>query len=462
MIYRFKGVAALAGIWLLSACGCAAVEAPILGGGGRATFNVAGFGAGADDDVDDTIAFRHAIEAVRQLGSGTVFVPAGRYLLGPIDLVNNLTLRLDPGTRLVFRDEPDLYPLVATRWAGVMQPARRPLVWADKCSNITITGGTIDGSGARWWPPQRAPATARATNGASTAAVDPGEADPALRRPPLVQLRDCQNVRIEAVSLVNPPMAALHILFSTGVQIRDVRVAAPPEATSADGMVVDSSRNVLIERCRAELGDADAIALRSGRDEDGRRMNRPTEGVTVRNCTIGTAAGGLVIGTEMSGGVRNVRFSDCRFEGTAIGVLIKTQRGRGGSVEGVTISNLSMVGVAVPFQITSRHVEGEPEVFSERTPRISGIRFSGMVAKGAIRAGILEGLEESPVRAIEFRDINLAARYGITCDWASGIRFRNAMIATDFGPAMIRSNTSDLRLDDWQETTPEAATRPAS
>jgi hypothetical protein len=163
----------------------------------------------------------------------------------------------------------------------------------------------------------------------------------------------------------------------------------------------------------------------------------------------------------MSGGVRNVRFSDCRFEGTAIGVLIKTQRGRGGSVEGVTVSNLSMVGVAVPFQITSRHVEGEPEAFSERTPRISGIRFSGMVAKGAIRAGILEGLEESPVRAIEFRDINLAARYGITCDWASGIQFRNAMIATDFGPAMIRSNTFDVRLDDWQETTPEAATQPA-
>lgn len=468
--------------------GCAALDAPaLLGGGGggagagRATFNVTGFGARGNDDADDTVAFRHAIEAVRQLGSGTVTVPPGRYVLGPIDLAGNLTLRLDPAATLVFLDDPDRFPITDTRWNGVMRPARRPLLWADNLANVTITGGgTIDGNGARWWrplqdaadaapaPPPPPTTTRAAMRSPSLAAAavsrpDPGESDPALRRPPLVQLRNCQNVRIEGVTLKDAPHVALHVLFSSGVQVRNVRIVSPPDAVGAvAGACVDSSRNVLIEGCRADVGAAaDAVALHSGRDDDGRRMNRPTENVTVRNCVITSALGGLVIGTEMSAGVRNVRFADCRFEGTGVGVLIKSQRGRGGAVEGVTVSNLMMNGVGVPFQITARHLEGPAEPASDRTPRIAGIRFTGLVAKGANRAGIVEGLEESPVRGLEFRNVNLAARYGITCNWASGVEFRNAAIATDFGPGMIRSNTFDVRLDEWQETTPEAATRPA-
>jgi polygalacturonase len=523
----------------LSVVGCGAVTGPNgllsgAGGGGaggaagRGAFDVTGFGARGDDDADDTVAFRHALEAVRQLGGGTVVVPRGTYRVGPLDLCSNLALRIDPAATLVFHDDPALYPLVDTRWDGVMRPARRPLLWADNCVNLTIFGGgTIDGSGARWWEPvlamreprRESPSRARSTtDGAGRAAIvspptradrpataaspgaatrpattrsatapattspspragrgspapapqtladaalipQPWETDERLRRPPLLQLRNCSNVRVEGLTLQDAPHCTVHVLFSAGVTLRNVRLLARADAPGADGVNVDSSREVNIDRCHADVGDSDAFALRSGRDEDGRRMRRPTENVTVRNSTVARALAGVAIGSEMSGGVRNVRFIDCRFDGTDVGLLIKTQRGRGGAVEGVTAQRLTMDGVAIPFEITTRHRESDPEPVSERTPRIADVRVTGLRARGATRAGIIDGLEESPVRGLDFRELDIAARYGITCTWAAGVSFRDAIISTDFGPALIRSNTSDVRLDRWRETTPEAATR---
>jgi polygalacturonase len=462
----------------------------VVGGRGRPTFNINGFGAVGDAKTIDTVAFQHAIEACRQAGGGTVYVPRGRYLVEPLDLVSNLTLQLDPNAEVLFIDDPERYPLVETRWEGVMRPGRRPCLWAKNCTNVVINGGTLDGQGPKWWAPvqslrgadqmtlnaaaaqaaapQRSgnlPTTLPSASPAqptviATITARPWESDPTYRRPPLAQFRNCSNVRIENVTFRNSPYWTLHLLFSTNVSIRDSKFIAPPDAPNTDAVDIDSCKDVLIERCFADVGEADAFALKSGVDDDGRRVNRATENVTIRNCRVARAHGGVVVGSEMSGGVRNAKFSDCKFEGTDVGIHIKSMRGRGGAVQKVRAERIAMEAVAIPFEITMRHRETDPEPASIRTPRFADIQITDVTARGATRAGIIDGLEESPVVTLLFRNLDLSARYGITCTWAADVRFADVLIATDFGPAMIRSNTADLRLDRWQETTPDSTTQP--
>lgn len=433
----------------------------------RAVFDVRGFGAVGDGKTLDTVAFRHAIEAVRQLGGGTVRVPAGNYLVQPLDLVSGLTLSLEQGAVVTFSDDPDDYGVNETRWEGIMRPARRACILGRNLTNVAIIGpGTLDGAGARWWRPIQSAAEQKLT--AAGPVPHPWETDPLSRRPPLVQLRDCSNVNIDGVTFRNPPHSAVHLLFSSNVEIANSKFLAPAESPGTVGVEVDSSSNVTITSCHADVGD-DGFAIKSGKDEDGRRIGRPSENVTIRNCSIANAMGGLAIGSEMSGGVRRVRFFDCRFDGTAVGVRISTVRGRGGAIEDVRVANLVMNDVGAPFTITMRARPTTAEPTSARTPAIRNVRVSDIKVRNAARAGIIEGLEERPVSQLVFRNLDITARYGISCSWADDIDFKDVSLATDFGPAILRTDTTNLRLDNWQEATRQmlpvsqpATTRPAT
>ncbi|WP_428939375.1 glycoside hydrolase family 28 protein [Fontivita pretiosa] len=386
-------------------------------------------------------------------------MPAGWYLTGPIDLVSNMTLHLDEGAVIMFSDDPEEYPPVETRWEGIMRQARRPLLWANGCTNVAITGsGIIDGQGARWWESiQRM----RRQRQSSPATPPPTPDDALRRRPPLAQFRDCRRVRIEGVTFQNSPFWTLHLLFSDDIVVRNCRFLAPEDAPNTDAMDIDSCRRVLVEDCHADVGD-DAFTLKSGRDEDGRRVARPTERVTIRGCTVKRAHGGVVIGSEMSGDVRNIRFENCDFEGTDTGVRIKTMRGRGGVVENVRVNNIRMKDVINSFHITMRYRFTEPEPVSQRTPRVRDIRIRNIIARDSRRAGVIDGLEERPIEDVAFENLDITAAEPLTISDARSIRLRRVRIAADALPALKTWRVGDVKLQSWCESLRAAGTQPAA
>jgi hypothetical protein len=185
------------------------------------------------------------------------------------------------------------------------------------------------------------------------------------------------------------------------------------------------------------------------------------ESTEVRQSTFVDGRGGVSIGPVARAGVRGVRLSDCRFDGVDVAVQIAPDDS-GGIVAGVQARNLAMADSSTPFEIALRRSSGGVASADSAVTTLSDLRLTDLVATGADRAGMIDGLESSPIRRLEFRRINIAAQYGITCAWAAEVSFFDARIATDFGPAMIRSNTVNLTLDNWQETTPEPATAPSA
>lgn len=424
-----------------------------LGVTSRITFDVSGFGAVGDGQSDDTLPVQHALEAARQAGGATVLLPRGTYLVRPLRLFSGLTLRLTPDATLLLTDDPAAYPTVD---ADGQPLPRRGGLSAINARDITITGGgVIDGQGARFW--------ATATTGDDGSEID--------RRPATLLFASCVNVRVDGVTLRNAPRAGVTVLNSDGVTIRSTRFEAPSGAPESHGIVVDSSRDVLVDRCLAEIGAGDAVALRA-------TGGRATEAVTVRETAFRRARGGVAVGPGVAAGVRGVRVTDCTFADVDAAIRVRPSRDAGGVIEGIAASNLTMDGVGSPFEIGFAPSEPAPSdatatagddapagLASGSTnapPRVADLRFSNLVVRRAKRAGIISGDERAPITRLDFRQVQIAAQYGITCSWAADVSFREAVIATDFGPAMIRSNTTDLRLDRWQETTPEPTESPAT
>jgi polygalacturonase len=441
---------------ILTSLGCRATER-------TQTFDVTAHGAVGDGTTNNSEAFRRSIDACRAANGGVVRIPTGRFLTGPIDMVSNMTLHLDEGAVLLFTDDPDDYPLVETRWEGTMRQARRPLLWARDCRNIKITGsGVIDGQGQRWWRPLQAGRLQRPRNPTTAPASRPWDDDGSRRRPPLVQLRDCDGILVDGVTFQNSPFWTMHLLFSDNIIVRRAKFFAPEDGPNTDAMDIDSCRRVLVEDCYADVGD-DAFTLKSGRDADGRRVGRPTEDVTVRRCVVKHAHGGVTIGSEMSGDIRRVRFYDCDFEGTDTGFRMKTMRGRGGVVEDVRAENIRMKNVINAIWITMRYQRTDPAPYSEETtPIFRDIHLNNITATGSRRAGIIDGLEEMSIQDVTFGNMDIAAQQGFTCSYGSGIEFSNVNISVDYGPALSATHTPDLRLDRWRETTRLPTSQPAT
>lgn len=433
------------------------------------TFVITDYGARAGEvpaDKDaNTRAFRRAVEACGKAGGGVVRVPAGDFLVAPVDFVSGMTLHLDEGAVLRFSNDPADFPDVDSRWEGLMLRGHRPCLWAAGCRDVAITGsGTIEGQGKPWWDHTLAEKAAKAKKpgGTSGATAEPGtrksyepagdgRAGDSHLRPPLVQFRDCTNVRVEGVTFRNAPFWTLHLLFSEDVTIRGAKFLNPQHAPNTDGIDIDSSRRVLIEDCHADVGD-DAFCLKSGRDEDGRRVNRPTEDVTIRRCTVAHAHGGVVIGSETSGGIRRVHFEDCTFDGTDNGFRLKTMRGRGGVVEDVQAENIRIRNVDNAVLITMQYAKTPAEPVSERTPRVRDVHLKNITVRGAKHAGLVLGLEEMPVEDVTLTDLDVTAQNGFWCADGKGVEFRGVKIATEFGPALTQQRMRDLRVVDWQES----------
>jgi len=436
--------------------------------------NVKDFGAVADGRTKDTAAIAKAIEDAARAGGGTIYFPAGQYLTGPIHLKSNITLHLDAGAVLKFSEDFDDYlPMVKSRWEGLECINFSPQIYAYQAENVAIVGrGTIDGQGKVWWDSyQRNRAAAedaeRVARVAKYVEMFKEKNKDALGyayfgekgwflRPPMIQPVECRRVRIEGVHLKNPPFWTCNLVYCDDVTVTGISIKNPAGSPNTDGINPDSCRNVHISDCHISVGD-DCITIKSGRDEDGRRVDRPCENITVTNCTMLDGHGGVVIGSEMSGGVRKVTISNCVFDGTDKGIRIKTTRGRGGAVEDIRVSNILMTNIPIgPIYLNMFYTRAPEEPLSDRTPAFRNLHFSNITVKGAPVAGYILGLPERPAENVTFTDINIDAETGFQCKDAQGIAFHDVTIDTQKGPALTCVNTRNLEIDGFRTGKPHA------
>jgi polygalacturonase len=321
-------------------------------------FVITDFGARPDSQAKNSEAIRQAIDACNRAGGGRVVVPAGEWLTGPIHLKSNVNLYLAKDSVLFFSGDPkDYLPAVQSSWEGWECFNYSPLIYAFECENVAVTGqGMLQPKMETWevWfarPPAHMEALKRlytmGSKGVPVAQRQMTEGDANLR-PQLIQLNRCRNVLIEGVTIRNSPFWTIHLLLCDSVVVRRVDISA--HGHNNDGIDPEGTCNLLVEDCRFDQGD-DAIVIKSGTNQDGWRLNTPSENIVVRHCTVINGHQLVAIGSELSGGVRNVYVHDCRFDSATpafdpFNVLyIKTNRRRGGFVENITMENIDASGV---------------------------------------------------------------------------------------------------------------------
>jgi polygalacturonase len=265
---------------------------------------------------------------------------------------------------------------------------------------------------------------------------------------------ECKNVLIEGVSFSNPPFWTIMPTFSDNVTIEGITIENPDYSPNTDGIDLSSCTNVHISNSHITVGD-DCIVIKSGRDEDGREAARPTENLAITNCTMLKGHGGVVIGSEMSGNVKRVVISNCVFQGTDVGIRIKTMRGRGGIVEDVRVSNIVMYDmVKEGVIITMRYQPTEPEPVSERTPMVRNVNLSGIIMRNANRAIAIYGLTERNVTQIAFSDMHINAKKGILVENASDVSFHDIQMEVNEGTPFEAKDSKQISYDRMQIIAP--------
>jgi polygalacturonase len=464
------------------------------------SFYITRFGAVADGVTLNTKAINTAIDACNKKGGGIVVVPTGLWLTGPVVLKSNVNLHLQKGALLQFTKDFDQYPLVEGNWEGLAQMRNQSPLSANNATNIAVTGyGIIDGNGDAWrqvrkdklnetqWKKLVASGGIVSEDGKSwyptekwmkaSKMKNPGAISPEktpefynsikdFLRPNLVVFTQCKKVLLEGVTFQNSAAWCLHPLMCEHLTVRNVMVKNPWYAQNGDGIDVESCKNVLIENSVFDVGD-DGLCMKSGRDEAGRKRGIPVENVIIRDCKVYHAHGGFVIGSEMSGGARNMWVSNCTFIGTDIGLRFKTTRGRGGVVENIYVNNIQMKdipGEAILFDMYYMAVDpvalaGEkrelPKVetlpVTEATPQFRNFVIKNVVCNGAAKGIFVRGIPEMHVKDVKLENMVLQADKGIDIQEASGITFKNiTILSKQTNPVVDIINSDHLTFDKLQ------------
>lgn len=351
----------------------------------------------SNEEKDWTESFKKAVAALEEKGGGTLFIPSGNYPTHSIRLKSNMTLHLDAGATLFFLDDIENYERIDSEFEGVPVEMYMPCIYVDHAEHVSIIGqGTIDGNGKRWW---------------REAKTLP------YKRPYLICFQYCNHVKIESVYLINSPVWTVHPMYCNDVMIHGVSIKNPADSPNTDGINPNSSSNVRISNCLIDVGD-DCIAIKAGTEAT--PAKRPCENITITNCNMIHGHGGIVIGSEMSGTVRNVSVSNCVFQDTDRGIRLKTRRKRGGAMEMLTFNNIIMDRVICPFIFNMYYYCGTSEKdryvwdkdaypVDEGTPGIRNIMISNvMVTNATAAAGFIYGLAEQYVENITFSNCRIS------------------------------------------------------
>ena len=413
-------------------------------------FDIRKFGGQAGGQAVNTQAIAAAIAACAQAHGGRVLVPEGVWLTGPIHLKSNVELHLAEGAELRFSQRfEDYLPPVFTQRGGVRCYNYSPLVYAHRCSNIAVTGrGTLNGQGEVWWPwKKRQPGMTRLFEaGAKGLPVDQRvfgtEADGV--RPPFVQPIECQNVLLEGFTITNGPSWNIHPVCCENLIVRGVSVRT--HGPNNDGIDPDCCRNVLIEDCLLDTGD-DCICLKAGRDEDGWAVGQPCENVLIRRCHTKRGHGGVVLGSEMSAGIRNVFVHDCRFEGTDRGIRIKSLPGRGGFVENVWFQDIAMdriVGAAI--HMTFRY--SQPDSQTRNQPRFRNFQIRNVTCAKAKQAVEILGLAENYIEDVCLENVRITAARGLSAEYVRALRLNRVDLQAASGPLLRLLDSQQIDVSD--------------
>ncbi len=393
------------------------------------TFNIKDYGAVEGGVEKNTEAIRKTIEAAARAGGGRVVIPPGKWLTGAIHLDNNIDLHIAKGAELLFsQDFADYLPVVFSRHEDTECFKHSSFIYAEGKTNIAITGeGVLNGQGKPWWgfKESKKDVEARLRDmGEKDVPVEKrifDGSDGNILRPAFFQPMNCTNVLVEGVTFLYGAFWTITPTYCENVILRRVRIeteGAYGHTPNGDGVDPSSCRNVLIEYCEFNTGD-DCVAIKSGRDRDGLRVGKPTENVVVRHCRGLRGHGGIVVGSETSGGIRNVYAFDCSFKGTDRIVRIKTARGRGGVVEhmwfrGLTGEEIVMEAIHLNMLYTGTRFPEQP--VSASTPRVRDIHIADVTCtSGKSYAVEMLGLPEMPIEDVTIDSVRMSGAKGINC-----------------------------------------------
>ena len=435
------------------------------------------FGGVGDGITLNTEAFAKAIDALSKKGGGKLVVPQGVWHTGPIVLKSNIELHLKSGAVILFAADESLYPIIETSFEGLDTRRLQSPIYAKGATNIAITGnGVIDGNGQYWRPVKKGKVTAShwksllAIPGSQelkkdywvpSAGYAKGEQGANMNvpnaqteeewnaikrflRPVMISLVQCKNVMLKGLIFQNSPAWNLHPLMCENVIIDKVLVRNPSYAQNGDALDLESCKNALIINSRFDAGD-DGICIKSGKDADGRRRGIPCENVVVDGCTVFAGHGGFVVGSEMSGGVKNIMVENCQFLGTDVGLRFKSTRGRGGIVENIYINKVSMTDIktdAITFNmyyggksVAEMLADGDnPDnttkmPVTKETPIFRNIHIADCVCNGAGRAMEFNGLPEMPIDGITLQNLTILAKKDAVFTNCVNIKKKNVNIA---------------------------------
>lgn len=455
--------------------------------------SISDFGGISDGATLNTQAFAKAMDALSKKGGGTLIVSSGIWYTGPIVFQSNINLHLEKGALILFSSDFNLYPLVNTVFEGLDTRRCQSPISGRNLKNIAITGeGSINGSGDAWRPLKKGKVidshwqrviksggvvkdknywfpTEGSLKGNDMSDMNVPKGDLSeeewisvkdFLRPVMVSFIECENVLLEGVLFENSPSWNIHPLMCQNVIVDNIFVRNPGYSQNGDGLDLESCKNSIIVNSTFDVGD-DAICIKSGKDADGRRRGLPTENVIIDNCKVFQGHGGFVVGSEMSGGVRNISVSNCQFLGTDVGLRFKSRRGRGGVVENIYVNNINMFDIATESFLFDLYYGGKSasealedgdenpiddtiyEV-DETTPVFRNIYVKNLTSRNARRAMYFNGLPEMNITNINVENTTITATFGGELTEADGITFKNVKIIPQEGPALILNNVKNM------------------
>lgn len=437
----------------------------------KAYFNVLDFGTLPNETGDASKGINAAIQAAKCVGGGIVYIPAGNYTCGPIELVSNLELYIEAGAVLNFPAQNLPFTKGRNQSIDCLTPV--PLIGGHDLENVTIKGsGTITTNNAEWMKLKpRYGGSAAGVNWANllkslekkTPATEEEYQQAATElRPPFIQVMNCKNVTMEGIHIIGSPMWPVHILYSENVVVHGISINTYP-GVHTGGIYLDSSSYIRISDCFIETGD-DGIVIKSGKDADGLRVNKPTENVAVTNCTVRRAHGAVTLGSEIAGGLRNIVVSNMICEGTQIGIRIKSRRGRGGFIEDVRFDNWSMENMGEAIVVTNYYsmegevYDGDTTTVSNRTPVFRNIAISNISINHAKKVLSIDGLPEMPIEGLRITDLIASGKAGMTASNTLSMELHNVQINAEKGPAFFVTKSQDTELDNVSAQKPVANT----
>jgi polygalacturonase len=440
------------------------------GGSVPSLFDVRRFGAAADGRKPATQAFQQAIDAAAAVGGGLVMVPPGRYLCGALFLRSNIHVHVSAGATLLASDRPEDFPPIPGRWEGIERKTHSSLFTGVEVENVAITGfGVLEGQGPSWWKANVATVNMRVERGLPREADNPPGAPLRWPRPRVINLIRAQGIVISGLTIRDGPSWNVHLVYCHDVVLDGVTLQAL-EAQNCDGIVIDSCKQVRIANCSVTTG-SDCISLKSGYNEDGRRVGLPCEDITISNCSMSMShSAAVAIGSESSGGVKNVSIANCVVTGCELGFYIKSPRGRGGIIERFRASNVVLDPLAgpailvtnffdsvrldfgyyrgkVPPKVTHETDRASKPPVTEGTPTIRELEFTGLTLGEVAELAVIEGLPERYIQGLSIRDVAAGrAKAGVSCTRASDVSLSGITLNPVESPAVSARDVERLEI----------------